>query len=299
MDEEFNTVFTIMGWENFWKLADQPGSKILTLEFLSMVQPSKNDIYFHLMNQEYNLTWPHFSHILGFAPNCTPELEHATHGYNRLEFWHEITSNNECHYPRTNDIQNPTLRFMHHCIGVTLFPRDDVRIVRHIDLRLLFAVVNKIRVSPIKGIVAHWMPAHNRMGPFDFTSIITKIACELWLLHEYPHFLTTPRTMLTLDYFNHAHIIESGKNDDPIVYMFHGHPARITLPCERLKLYGGRRLTMNLDKIAGHRSFAGQRITRSMAQTAQQGGTSREAEDSDWEENSSAMQISSSGARRQ
>jgi hypothetical protein len=105
--------------------------------------------------------------------------------------------------------------------------------------------------------------------------------------------------MLTLDYFNHAHIIESGKNDDPIVYMFHGHPARITLPCERLKLYGGRRLTMNLDKIAGHRSFAGQRITRSMAQTAQQGGTSREAEDSDWEENSSAMQISSSGARRQ
>jgi hypothetical protein len=44
---------------------------------------------------------------------------------------------------------------MHRWIGVTLFPRDDVKIVREIELRLLFAMVNKIRVSPVKGIVAH------------------------------------------------------------------------------------------------------------------------------------------------
>ena len=146
MDEEFNTVFTTMGWENFWKLADHPGSTILTLEFLSTVKPSINHIYFCLMGQEYNLTWPNFSHILGFAPNCTPELEYATHRFNMLQFWQEITGNNECCYPRTNDIHNPTLCFMHRWIGITLFPRDDVRIVREIDLRLLFAMVNKIHV---------------------------------------------------------------------------------------------------------------------------------------------------------
>jgi hypothetical protein len=50
MDEEFNTVFTTMGWENFWKLADHLESKILTLEFLSTVKPSKNHIYFRLMD---------------------------------------------------------------------------------------------------------------------------------------------------------------------------------------------------------------------------------------------------------
>jgi hypothetical protein len=104
--------------------------------------------------------------------------------------------------------------------------------------------------------------------------------------------------MLTLDYFNHAHIIASCKNDDPIVDMFRNHQAKITLPCERLMLYGGHHLTINLDKIAGHRSFAGQRITHNMARDTQQGGTSREAEGSDWEENSSAMQISSLGGRR-
>ena len=71
----------------------------LLLEFLSMVQPSKNHLYFHLFDQEYNLTWLDFSKILGFASNCTPELDHATCGYNRLEFWHEITGSNECHYP--------------------------------------------------------------------------------------------------------------------------------------------------------------------------------------------------------
>jgi len=185
---------------------------------------------------------------------------------------------------------------MHRWIGVTLFPRDDVRIVRDIDLRLLFAMVNKISVSPIKGMMAHWMSSHKRMGPFDFISIITMFASVLWLLHEYPHILTTPRTMLTLDYFNHSHIIASGQ-DDTIVYIFCGHPARITLPYERLKLYGGHRLTMNLDKIAGRRSFVGQRVTRKMACEAQQGDTSQEAEGSDWEENLSAMQISSSGGR--
>ena len=123
-------------------------------------------------------------------------------------------------------------------------------------------------------MVAHWMSAHKRTRPFDFISIITKFPSELRQLHGYQHFLTTPRTMLTLDYFNHTHIIASGKNDDPIVYMFHGHPARITLPYERLNMYGGHRITMNLDKIAGRRSFVGQHITRSMAQTAHQGGTS-------------------------
>ena len=188
---------------------------------------------------------------------------------------------------------------MHRWIGVTLFPRDDVRIVREIDLRLLFAMVNKIHVWPVKGMVAHWLSAHKRTRPFDFISIITKFPSELRQLHGYQHFLTTPRTMLTLDYFNHAHIIASGKNNDPIVYMFRNHLARITLPCEKLKLYGDHRLAMNLDKIAGRRSFAGQRVTRSMAHATQQGCTSWEAADSDWEETSSAMQLSSSGGRRQ
>jgi len=103
--------------------------------------------------------------------------------------------------------------------------------------------------------------------------------------------------MLTLDYFNHTHIIASGKNNDPSVYMFRNHLARITLPYEKLKLYGDHRLAMNLDKIAGRRSFVGQRVTRKMACEAQQGDTSQEAEGSDWEENLSAMQISSSGGR--
>lgn len=141
MDEEFNTVFTSIGWGHFLDFSNEHGSKILTLEFLSTVETSNNEIYFHLFGQEYTLTWKDFSLILGFSISCSPDLELATHGYNRLEFWHSITDQNECDYPWTNDIHNPTLCFLHRWIGITVFPRDDVRIVRDIDLWSLFAMV--------------------------------------------------------------------------------------------------------------------------------------------------------------
>jgi hypothetical protein len=144
MDEEFDTVFSAFGWQCFWHLFNDRGSRLLTLE-----------VYFRLFNQEYNMTTDQFSHALGFTGNCSIDLEHATSGFNRLEFSHSITGLNDCEYPWTNGIHCPTLLFLHRWIGVTRFPRDDVRIVRNDDLRLLYAMVHKIHVSPVKAMVAH------------------------------------------------------------------------------------------------------------------------------------------------
>jgi hypothetical protein len=74
-----------------------------------------------MFNQEYKITWNQFSCALDFAANCSLDLELATRRFNILEFWEAITGLCECEYPRTNEIQNPTLRFLHRWIGVTLF----------------------------------------------------------------------------------------------------------------------------------------------------------------------------------
>lgn len=85
MDEEFLTVFGAIGWEEFWDLTNYPGSRLLTLEFLSTVQTSRENIYFRMLNQEYTMEWEHFSGILWFV-NCSVNLEHATRAFHKPKF---------------------------------------------------------------------------------------------------------------------------------------------------------------------------------------------------------------------
>ena len=52
--------------------------------------------------------------------------------------------------PRYNDIQDPTLRLMHKWLALTCFPREDVRTVHVDELRILYAMVNKIKIAPVQ-----------------------------------------------------------------------------------------------------------------------------------------------------
>jgi hypothetical protein len=74
-----------------------------------------------------------------------------------------------------------------------LFPCDGVRILRNDDLRLLFAMVHKIRVSPVKAMVSHWQGASKRIGPIEFTSIITRLADTLCLLNSSVQYMRRSR----------------------------------------------------------------------------------------------------------
>jgi len=42
---------------------------------------------------------------------------------------------------------------MHKWLTITLFPRDDVRPVRNDELLILYAMVNKIKISPAQALV--------------------------------------------------------------------------------------------------------------------------------------------------
>jgi hypothetical protein len=62
------------------------GSKLSPIEFLCSLQVSRDEVYIHMFNQEYHLTWSELSIALGFDANCSLNLEHDTRRFNKLEF---------------------------------------------------------------------------------------------------------------------------------------------------------------------------------------------------------------------
>ncbi|KAG0514367.1 hypothetical protein BDA96_10G185200 [Sorghum bicolor] len=232
-----------------------------------------------------------FKHTKVIDPKFLKDTEVATRGFNRQEFWHEITGENLIGktYPHTSHICHPTLRFMHKWIGITLFPRDDIRIVREIDNRILYAMVNRIRIAPVKAMVHHWITIARKNDPIEFTSIITKLCDYILILDDTIQYIPTPRTVLGKYHFIQAKVIKRGPNDT-IEFILRKSNAKLILPQPELKLYGGHPLMPNVPGVGGRRSFAGP-FTRGQSRAEQQ-------DDSDNEGTSNAMHTSGTGRRR-
>ena len=112
---------------------------------------------FDIFGKEFVLSWRDLSTVLGFHHKCTTDVEQATRGYHNESFWHSISGLNAYLQPRCNDIQHPTLRLMHKWLALTCFPREDVRTVRVDELRILYAMVNKIKIAPVQEMVRQWL----------------------------------------------------------------------------------------------------------------------------------------------
>jgi len=82
-------------------------------------------------------------------------MDSTIQDFDRNKFWREISKEIVCCRPRTNEIQHPTLRFMHKWLGFSLFPRSDFRTVRNDELKLLYAMIKRKKVSPIKFMMNH------------------------------------------------------------------------------------------------------------------------------------------------
>jgi hypothetical protein len=86
--------------------------------------------------------------------------------------------------PCTNDIYHPTLRFMHKWLGFTLFPRLDFCTVRVDYLKLLYALVKRRNVSPVKSMMRHCLEVFSLTSDVEYTSMVTRIAQNLGLLNN-------------------------------------------------------------------------------------------------------------------
>ena len=62
---EFELIFRTIGWEDAWGI-DEPGCKLLTIEFLCTLQPTNLEVSFRLFGKEFSIPWKNFSELLGF-----------------------------------------------------------------------------------------------------------------------------------------------------------------------------------------------------------------------------------------
>ena len=71
---------------------------------------------------------------------------------------------------------------MHKWIGFSLFPRPDFCTVRVDDLKLLYALVKRRKVSPVKFMMNQWKEDFKLKGDVECTSLVTHIAQNMGLL---------------------------------------------------------------------------------------------------------------------
>jgi hypothetical protein len=73
---------------------------------------------------------------------------------------------------RFSDIHNTSLRFLHRWMLFTLFPMADLRSVTTPQLKCLFAMVKRIKYTPVANIVDYFKNVHKMLGPNKCTSMV-------------------------------------------------------------------------------------------------------------------------------
>jgi hypothetical protein len=177
--EELPTFLRTIGWG---KLYDEPrlASCLLTLEIhmtLEIVDKNrKSFMKFHLLGKSFGCDFSHFSELLDFSKSCLPESS-AMRNFNKVEFSDAISGKST--RLRFSDIHNPSPRFLHRWMSFTCFPMPELRSITTPELKCLFAMVNRIKYTPIADIVDYFKNVHKMSGPIECTSMVTRIAIIL------------------------------------------------------------------------------------------------------------------------
>ena len=126
----------------------------------------------------------------------------------------EISKEPNCHRPHTNDIHHPTLRFIHKWLGFSLFPRNDFCTVRMDELKLLYAMVKRRKVSPVKFRMDQWKDVFELKGDVGCTALVTRIAQKLGLLENasLSYIDDIDRWYIDYEYFVKAHMLKKNNN---------------------------------------------------------------------------------------
>ncbi|KAG0514448.1 hypothetical protein BDA96_10G192300 [Sorghum bicolor] len=161
MDVEFDKVFRAIGWSSFWQVPEF-GKELLAKEFLCTLKLTNNGISFRMCEQEHQLNWSLLNTALGCEHECELDLDHATRMFDKFRFWKAISGSNDCSNPTPIEIHNPTLRFLHFWIMCTLYPGMGTDTLIDDELKILYAMVSKIKVSPVKLLVNYWLNSIER-----------------------------------------------------------------------------------------------------------------------------------------
>jgi hypothetical protein len=187
---------------------------------------------FCLFEKSFGCDFSHFSELLDFSKSCLPESS-PMRNFNKVEFSEGISK--KFTRLRSNDIHIPSLRFLHRWMSFRLFPMAELHSIATPELKCLFAMVNRIKYTPIADIVDYFKNLHKMLGSIEYTSMVTQIAMNFGC-PEMANlaYIEGDVPILGLDHFVHAHILH--EEPDHSLSMLYGRKA-IRLPNPGLPLY--------------------------------------------------------------
>jgi hypothetical protein len=154
-------------------------------------------------------------------------------------------------------------------------PMAELHSVTTTELKCLFAMVNRIKYTPVADIVDYFTNVSKISGPIECTYLVTQIAMNLG--YSDLAYIEGDVPVLGLDHFVHTNILR--EEPDYSVSMLYGRKV-IWLPNLALQLYSCESLTLQFDRMgdACH-SFVGLPRThrRARMEAAQQTMTTPQA----------------------
>ncbi len=162
---------------------------------------------------------------------------------------------------------------MHKWIAMTLFPRGDHRSIRGDELIIMFAMVRKNKIAPMKCMIRQWLENIKFSAPVDCTSLITRIAKGLGIISDQIAFILASRPCIDETYLVQGHILKHGV-DGSLIYFFSGCTNEIPLPNAGYHLYNCRELTIPLQTIEESRAGGAYREMRNMARNERESSSS-------------------------
>jgi hypothetical protein len=95
------------------------------------------------------------------------------------------------------NIHHPILRFMHRWITMTLFSRQDIHFVYYAEMQLLYAMLKKTKVAPVKEMFNHWLETTKASTVITCTSLVTRIVASIGALDgQDVTYISTPRIQI-------------------------------------------------------------------------------------------------------
>jgi hypothetical protein len=83
------------------------------------------------------------------------------------------------------DIQRPTLGHMHRWIIMTLFSRQDIQVDHNNEMKILYAMIKKIKIAPVKEMFKHWLELLKTFSTsISCTSLVTRIATSVGAMED-------------------------------------------------------------------------------------------------------------------
>jgi hypothetical protein len=133
-------------------------------------------VKFCLLGKSFGFDHSHFSELLDFSKSCLPESS-AIRNFNKVEFSDAISRKST--RLRVSDTHIPGLRFLHRWMSFMLFPMVELCSVSTSELKCLFSMVNRIKCTPVAGIVDYFKNVHKMSRPIECTSMVIRIAMNL------------------------------------------------------------------------------------------------------------------------